>query len=288
MSLPSSLRSGRALGMVAAGAVAVSCVATGAFASVPNSATGVISACYKSAAPRTLQVIDQQAGETCPSGTTPLAWNGRGLSFRGTWSTTTSYRVDDAVTKGGSTYVALLPNTGVPVTNTANWAVLAAKGATGPQGPAGATGATGATGASGPQGPQGPAGPTSAGKFVDLTTFSTSTGSTWQTVGSTTYTVPAGANLVARFAAESFCTGASWCSVRITVDGVEMQGGSGTGAAFDDADASSTWEAHSIDRYAPGLTAGTHTVQVEAQVVGPGSSPTFRLDDDTLVLQTIG
>ncbi len=271
--------SGRSVGIVLGGGLVAACVSTAAFAAIPNGSTAVISACYANGATKTLQVIDAQAGGKCPAGTTALSWNGKGVSFKGAYNAATAYQVNDAVTKSGSTYIALLANTGVAVTNTTNWAVLAHKGATGP---VGATGAKGATGS------QGPAGPTSAGKFVDFDIFLTQVPDAWQTVGSTTYAVPAGANVVGRYAAESFCAGASWCSVRLLVDGVEMAGGSGSGASFDDADPASTWEAHSIDRYAAGLSAGTHTFTVEAQIVSGSTSSLFRLDDDTLVLQTIG
>ncbi|MEO3938823.1 hypothetical protein V3N99_19005 [Dermatophilaceae bacterium Soc4.6] len=107
-------------------------------------------------------------------------------------------------------------------------------------------------------------------------------------MASTTFSVSSGAKVVARFAAESYCSGAAWCAVRILVDGVEMAGGSGASAAFDDSDSTSTDEAHSIDRYVAGLGAGAHTFSIEAQIVGGATSPFFRLDDDTLVLQTIG
>jgi hypothetical protein len=71
------------------------------------------------------------------------------------------------VTFGGSTWIAILDNTGSqPGDTTVNppvWQILAMKGAdgaAGAQGPAGAPGAPGATGAAGATGPQGPTGPT--------------------------------------------------------------------------------------------------------------------------------
>lgn len=245
-------------------------VATGAVAAIPNSNTKVISACYADGATKTLRVIDAQGGETCPTGTTPIAWNSTGVIFRGAYSPTTAYRVNDIVTAGGQTYIARLANTGVPVSNATNWALMAAKGATGPRGPKGATGAT------------------TPGEFVDLSTFSSSTLETWETFSSTLYTVPAGADVVARFSAESYCEQVAWCSVRILVDGVEMAGGSGSSFAFDDGDPSSRYEAHSMDRYAENLAAGSHVFDVQTYLFPSGAtSPFFRVDDMTLVLQTI-
>ena len=101
-----------------------------------------------------------------------------GLLFKGPWATATAYAINDVVTEGGSSYVALTANTSVDPANDVSgsgghWAVMAAagaKGATGapgsqgpagpagPQGPAGTAGATGAPGSQGPAGPAGPQG----------------------------------------------------------------------------------------------------------------------------------
>lgn len=107
---------------------------------------------------------------------------GLGITWRGEWSGSTTYAINNAVFWNGSTYISLAgsntnhnPETdsGVGVSGTW-WADVAIQGATGPQGVAGATGPTGATGAagttgatgptglSGPTGPTGPAGPTGA------------------------------------------------------------------------------------------------------------------------------
>lgn len=94
-----------------------------------------------------------------------------GLEWRGTWSNTTVYAVDDAVAYNGSSYFCIDPvgpSDTPPDLDSGNWALLASQGATGPQGPTGATGATGATGPQGLQGatgaigPAGPTGPTGA------------------------------------------------------------------------------------------------------------------------------
>lgn len=265
--------------LLAAAAVVTTTAGGVAYAAIPSSTSGTISGCYVTTTGPTkgaLKVIDAQAGATCPAGTAPLTWNVKGLSFRGAWLGTTAYKVNDVVTSGGQTYVAKTNNTGVGVGNLTNWALLAAKGADGARGP------------QGPAGPRGPAGPTSAGAFLQLPIYSSSTVNTWQTVGTTTYAMPAGGNLLARVAAESQCVTGAWCSVRVLVDGVEAAGGSGSSFAFDDGDPSSTYEAHALDRYAAGLAPGVHTVEVQAQNVGGGATSLFRLDDATLVLQTLG
>jgi hypothetical protein len=99
-----------------------------------------------------------------------------GFLFKGPWATATAYAINDVVTEGGSSYVALMANTGVDPANDVSgsgghWAVMAAagaKGATGalgsqgpagPAGPQGSPGTSGATGAPGPIGPTGPLGP---------------------------------------------------------------------------------------------------------------------------------
>jgi hypothetical protein len=147
-----------------------------AVASIPDSGTGVITGCYITSGANAgkLRVIDAQSGATCLGTETQLTWNQKGVTFRGAYSSTTHYHANDLVTKSGNVYIALLDNTGVPVSNATNWALFAQKGGTGatgptgpagptgpggPTGPTGPTGATGATGATGPQGPAGPAGP---------------------------------------------------------------------------------------------------------------------------------
>lgn len=154
-------RSHQLAGLVAMGAAMLA--AAPAHAAIPDSATAVYTGCYVntgSTAGR-LRVIDAQAGATCPAGETEVEWNERGINWQGAWNVTTPYKKNDAVAYQGSSYIALLDNTGVTPTNTTNWGKLAAKGAagatgaTGPAGPAGAQGPTGPAGPIGPQGPQG-------------------------------------------------------------------------------------------------------------------------------------
>jgi hypothetical protein len=60
-----------------------------------------------------------------------------GLNWRGPWSASANYAVGDAVSDGGSAWIAVAPNTNSEPPNT-SWNVLVSQGATG------ATGATGA------------------------------------------------------------------------------------------------------------------------------------------------
>jgi len=90
----------------------------------------------------------------------------KGLNWRGTWSNSTAYSVDDAVYYNGSSYVCIQANTGQTPTNTSYWELIAQKGDTGAQGP------QGPQGVQGPQGPQGDAG-VSAGLLYAFNTDTT-------------------------------------------------------------------------------------------------------------------
>jgi hypothetical protein len=98
-------------------------------------------------------------GPAGPQGT--AGTNGIGFNFRNTFSATATYAVNDVVTYGGSTYVAITangPDTQTPDQNSTAWSLMAQQGATGTQGPQGATGLTGTTGLQGATGAQGPIG----------------------------------------------------------------------------------------------------------------------------------
>lgn len=154
-----------------------------------------------------------------------------------------------------------------------------------PVGPAGPAGPPGPAGATGPAGPPGTGTVVGFGASVSDAPVATSS-ATLLNVGSASVTVPAGstATVVATFSAESLCNdGTSWCSVRLFIDGAEMNPEDGTGYAFDSPSASgSTWndyEAHSVTRIRVGIPAGTHTVTVQMQAFGGNA---FRLDDWSL------
>lgn len=87
-----------------------------------------------------------------------------GFVFRGPWTTTTNYDLNDIVTKDGSSFIATTKSTGVdPVADIAGsggkWAYLAQRGATGSIGPIGPAGPVGPRGDAGPMGPAGTMGP---------------------------------------------------------------------------------------------------------------------------------
>jgi len=85
------------------------------------------------------------------------------VSFRGGWLIGQSYAVGDAVSYGGTSYIALLANVGKePDSNPAQWALLAQ---------AGVQGAAGVAGAAGPQGPAGAVGVSYKGAWVASTGY---------------------------------------------------------------------------------------------------------------------
>jgi hypothetical protein len=102
------------------------------------------------------------AGPLGPAGPQgPAGSNGLNITWRGPWVAATSYAFNDAVSLGGSSYIATGASTGAePDINASDWNLLAQVGATGPAGPQGQTGSTGMTGAQGVQGPAGPVGAT--------------------------------------------------------------------------------------------------------------------------------
>jgi len=98
--------------------------------------------------------------QNCPDGETLFTWERTGFAWRDVWSPSTTYRVNDAVSLGGSSYLSLIDDNlgNDPESTPGAWAVLALEGAPGATGATGPTGPTGATGASGDPGPAGPAG----------------------------------------------------------------------------------------------------------------------------------
>ncbi|TMJ97134.1 MAG: hypothetical protein E6G67_03405 [Actinobacteria bacterium] len=104
-------------------------------------------------------------------------------------------------------------------------------------------------------------------------------------------TAPRGqrALILARFSAESRCTGGSSgdpCTVRILVDGVEAGPASGTDFAFDSSEGmviDDLAESHSMDR-SMAVGTGKHRVTVQWAV---GGTPTFTLDDWSLTVERV-
>jgi hypothetical protein len=102
---------------------------------------------------------------SCPAGETLYTWERTGFAWRDVWSPSTSYKANDAVSIGGTSYLSLLDDNldNDPESSPAEWAILAlegGEGAPGPQGEPGATGATGVSGSTGDTGPTGGIGPT--------------------------------------------------------------------------------------------------------------------------------
>ena len=161
-----------------------------------------------------------------------------------------------------------------------------ARGPVGPVGPAGPAGPAGAAGAAGPAGPIN-TGVSLAVKNVSSNNDKTTSSTTFSDFTSTTIDVPAGntATLVATFSAESAASDATgYGSVRIMVDGTELDPQVGNDFAFDSRDdsteTSSSQESHAVVRYKAGVAAGSHTIAVQWRT--SNSSVKFRLDDWTL------
>ena len=104
--------------VLAAGAFAMGLALAGgiAWAAIPNSTTGQITACYPTSgtAKGQLRVIDAQAGATCKAGEVALSWQKNGVRWRGAWAATATYSVNDVVTYGRArqVFVATVANTG--------------------------------------------------------------------------------------------------------------------------------------------------------------------------------
>jgi hypothetical protein len=113
----------------------------------------------------------------------------------------------------------------------------------------------------------------------------------------TTVTVPSNHEdlLIVRFAAESACSGAtSWCSVRILVNGNEMEPVVGTDYSFDGTDSgtetSSSWEAHAVersDRVRGGCSGNGLPATVTVQYRTNADGMVFRVDDWHLTVEQL-
>ena len=104
-----------------------------AYAAIPDSTAGTITACYPTsgASKGALRVIDAQVGAHCGAGQAMLNWPSSSFRWRGGWTGTAAYRVNDVVRYVGSAYIAVKPNTNVAPTSTASWALMASAGASG-------------------------------------------------------------------------------------------------------------------------------------------------------------
>jgi hypothetical protein len=158
--------------------------------------------------------------------------------------------------------------------------------------PAGPQGPQGPQGDPGPQGPQGPSGSDAIPRiaFAPMAGAFATTNTAYVTIPALTVnaSVPVGGGrLLATFSGETVCSGPTgYCTLRILVDGVEMNPVVGTDFAFDSTDNGNetvgSWEAHSIQRYTELLGAGPHTISV--QVASTINPTTFRVDDALLTV----
>lgn len=131
-------------GFIAGASVATLVGGAVAFAAIPSTTSGQITACVnKSTA--AVRIIDHQAGKRCKSGERTISWS-KGYRYRGAWAAGTPFAALDVVTYAGSSWLAKVPSTGrTPASGSAYWGLLAAQGATGPSGATGPTGPAGGT-----------------------------------------------------------------------------------------------------------------------------------------------
>jgi hypothetical protein len=122
--------------VVAAGVAAVVSLGAIAFAAIPDAGTGVFHGCYDKTS-GALRLIDPSLGQSCGANENAVTWNQRGVNWKGTWSPTTTYNINDAVASRGTSYIAIAPNLNSQPPAAA-WNVLASKGGPGPRGPANA------------------------------------------------------------------------------------------------------------------------------------------------------
>ena len=151
-------------GMLVGLVVGLGAGGTLASAAIPTGTTGNIWACYRITGPNkgALRIVDHQAGQACHAGEAMLSWPSHGLRWRGTWSPTSTYSPNDAVSYQGSSFVSLIGSNSTTPTAGASWGLLAGHGDAGQQGTTGTAGPTGAAGGSGAVGGVGGSGPSGA------------------------------------------------------------------------------------------------------------------------------
>jgi hypothetical protein len=135
------LRFGLLIGIV----VGLAAGGTFAWAAIPDTTTGAVTACYPTSGTTkgALRVIDYQSGQRCPAGQAMLTWPTRGFRWRGLWIGSTAYGVNDVVRYNGSAFIALKASTNVAPTNLTSWGLMATQGSQGPQGLSGPAGPPG-------------------------------------------------------------------------------------------------------------------------------------------------
>lgn len=109
--------------------------ATGvAMANIPDTGTGIFHGCV--ATNGSLRVIDPSKGQVCNGTEQSVSWNSVGINWKGFWSSSTAYVSGDAVSYGGSSYIATAASSDKPPPAAGRWSLLALEG------PAGADGNT--------------------------------------------------------------------------------------------------------------------------------------------------
>jgi collagen type VII alpha len=117
-------------------------------------------------------------GSTGPTG----AIGPTGILWRSAWDVGTTYAINDAVSFGGSSYIALAASTGQqPDLSPTFWSLVAQKGDIGATGPTGSTGIDGATGPTGATGVAGATGATGSTGLTGATGIAGATGPTGAT-----------------------------------------------------------------------------------------------------------
>jgi len=133
---------GQVLVMIVLAAVAAAGVGAAALAAIPNSSNGLFNGCY-SKTTGALRLIDASKGQKCKTGEAAVSWV-QGMTWRGTWHATASYKSLDVVSYQGASYVANGPNSKKPPTSSGiTWSPLAEAGAQGPAGQQGPQGSPG-------------------------------------------------------------------------------------------------------------------------------------------------
>jgi hypothetical protein len=243
---------------------------TFAWAAIPSSSNGNITACYPTSGTSkgALRVIDYQAGQRCASGQATLTWPSRGFRWRGPWLGSVAYSVNDVVRYNGSAYIARLANTNVVPTNATNWALMVSKGDAGP------TGATGAPG----QAPI-PPGQLVVAPLPGWGEFAAVNDSTWVDLPDAVaaITIPSGYEglVVASWASVVNpvvppTTPAPLLAVRFVIDGSPM---------YPDGNNGIYYGTHvALDATAEGVPAGAHTIKIQMKFRDPCGGCTRKLN----------
>jgi len=104
-----------------------------ASANIPDSGTGVFHGCVDKST-GALRLVDPSKGQGCGGAEQTISWSGASISWKGSWSSSTAYVARDAVSYGGSSYIATSDNTDALPPGSAKWSLLASQGIAGVDG----------------------------------------------------------------------------------------------------------------------------------------------------------